>query len=334
VTGAVLSGVPGLAPGTTATVGGEVNPEGNDTRYYVQYGTGSEEFAQTTSMLLGNDAGSGISSVVLGGEGAPPDVLLEGLTGGAVYHYRLVATNEDGTTYGSPQTVTVPPRPAVGPASVSEVTQSSATVTTSVNPEGLHTLYKLEIGTSTAYGTPYSGDAGSGSAQVPLTFDLTELEPGTTYHFLLYAANGDGTSTEADQTFTTAPGPQGFVPVFTITASLPELAFSAAAFPTETGTTTPQRVITIIRHGTEGKTATIIVSVPSAGRLTASGAGLSKATRKATKAGEVTITLKLSKPQQRVLARRHGRKLAEHIKLTFTSSNTETLTRSVTVLFH
>jgi DNA-binding beta-propeller fold protein YncE len=244
VTGAVLSETPGIAPGTTATVGGEVNPEGFDAHYYVQYGSEGEEYAHSAPFLplgvplpQGIDAGSGTAPVVLGGESAPPDVSLEGLAAGGVYHYRLVAYNADGTTYGAAQTVTVLPAPVVGPASVSEITQGSATITTSVNPEGLHTLYELDVGTSTAYGTPYPGDAGSGSGPVLLAFHLSGLHAGDTYHFRLTASNSNGTSTEADQTFTTVPGPQGFVPAFTVTPSLPPLAFTAVAIPAEGGTT-------------------------------------------------------------------------------------------------
>ena len=222
VTGAVLSKVPGVAPSTTAPVGGEVNPEELDTRYYVQYGeTGA--YGQIAPYLpsgvkspQGIDAGSGSKPVVLGSSSgitcglpcqAPPDISLESLTPGATYHYRLVAYNADGTTYGADETVKVLPAPQVGPASVSEVTQESATITTSVNPEGLHTLYNLDVGTSTAYGTPHRGDAGSGSTPVALTFKLSGLHAGDTYHFRLVASSSNGTSGEADQTFETAAKP-------------------------------------------------------------------------------------------------------------------------------
>jgi hypothetical protein len=233
-------------------VGGSLNPEGVDTHYYVQYGT-SEEYGQTmpaswaspeeelhgqAPVPAGLDAGAGVVPVALGGGGSLSNITLEGLTGGTTYHYRLVAYNADGTAYGAPQTVTVLPAPLVGPASVSEITQSSATITTSVNPEGLHTLYALDVGTSVAYDTPYPGDAGSGAAAVVLTFRLNGLVAGDTYHFRLTASNSNGTSSEGDQTFTTLPGPPGFVPSFTLTPSLPMLAFAPVAFPIETGTTT------------------------------------------------------------------------------------------------
>jgi hypothetical protein len=243
----VLSQAPGVAPGTTAPIGGEVNPESLETRYYVEYGE-TETYGQTapylplgTPLPLGIDAGSGEAPVALGQKAGPPDVPLESLTPGATYHYRLVAYNADGTFPGKDKTFMVLPAPQAGPASVSEITQESATITTSVDPEGLHTLYELDVGTSTAYGTPYPGDAGSASAPVALTFDLTGLEPGTTYHLRLTASNSDGSSGEGDQTFTTAPPPPGPPPpVLEIPASMPLLSFTAPVFPVETGPTKPE----------------------------------------------------------------------------------------------
>ncbi len=250
----VLSEAPGVAPGTTATIGGKVNPEELDTHYYVEYGeTGAygqiapyqvrsaeEELNGVYPVPAGLDAGSGSVSVVLGSEPATPDVPLEALTAGKTYHYRLVAYNGDGTVYGADETLKVLPAPAVGPASVSEVTQESATISTSVNPEGLHTLYKLDVGTSAAYGTPHRGDAGSGSAPVALTFHLSGLHAGDTYHFRLTASNSDGSSSEGDQTFTTAAAVVE-VPLELIKppSELGLVSFIPIPFPTEPkGTTT------------------------------------------------------------------------------------------------
>jgi hypothetical protein len=239
VTGTVLSKVPGVAPGTTAPVGGEVNPEELDTHYYVQYGE-TQAYGQIAPYLppgieglpLGIGAGSGGTPVAV-------DIPLEGLAAGATYHYRLVAYNKDGTTYGADMTVKVLPAPRVGPATVSEVTQESATITTSVNPEGLHTVYNLDVGTSTAYGTPHRGDAGSESAPVPLTFKLSGLQPGDTYHFRLTASNSNGESSEPDQTFTTAAKPpEPPLELIKPPLELGLVSVPSIAFPTETGTTT------------------------------------------------------------------------------------------------
>ncbi len=252
VTGAVLSEVPGVAPGTTATIGGEVNPEELDTRYYVQYGE-TEAYGRVAPYPCacrrstegpvagpaGLHAGSGKAPVTLGQKGGRPDISLESLTSRTTYHYRLVAYNADGTTYGADMTVRVLPAP-VGPASVSEVTQSTATISTSVNPEGLHTLYNLDVGTSTAYGTPHPGDAvprlGAGPAHVqpdrpPGRHDLPLPARGLQRRRLEQRIRPDvhdrraaGRAGRTDQT-SVRTGAVSFIPI---------------AFPVETGPTTPE----------------------------------------------------------------------------------------------
>jgi hypothetical protein len=86
------------------------------------------------------------------------------------------------------------------------VTQTSATLTTVVNPDGLPTTYALEVGTEVAPGqiayTPTYGDVQEGE---PQSFSLTGLLPATTYHYRIVATNEDGTVPGSDQTFST-PG--------------------------------------------------------------------------------------------------------------------------------
>ncbi|HEY5045926.1 MAG TPA: hypothetical protein VII53_08730 [Solirubrobacteraceae bacterium] len=90
--------------------------------------------------------------------------------------------------------------------------------------------------------------------------------------------------------------------------------------------------IAVIHHSVKGKTATIAVSVPSAGKLVAAGKGLSQATGKAGKAGTVTVKLRLSKKEQAFLVKRHGRRLKTKITLQFTPTHGAKLKTSVTVL--
>ena len=79
--------------------------------------------------------------------------------------------------------------------------------------------------------------------------------------------------------------------------------------------------ISVRHHTTSGKKASITVSVPSAGRLSASAAGLSSATARTNKAGQVTVTLAVSAVEQRMLARHPGHELAAHVRLRFTPSH-------------
>jgi uncharacterized repeat protein (TIGR01451 family) len=90
--------------------------------------------------------------------------------------------------------------------------------------------------------------------------------------------------------------------------------------------------ITVVRHSVKGKTATIAVSVPSAGKLVATGNGLSKATGRSTAAGTVTVKLTLSKAEQAFLKKHHARRLKATIKLTFSPKKGAKLKTSTTVL--
>ncbi len=90
--------------------------------------------------------------------------------------------------------------------------------------------------------------------------------------------------------------------------------------------------ITVKRHKAKGAKASITVAVPTGGRLTASGPGLSGASARAAKAGSVTLTLALSKQERHMLARHPGHQLAAHVSLRFTSSHGKALTSSTTVL--
>ena len=101
-----------------------------------------------------------------------------------------------------------PQPPTVTTGDASDVGQSSATVSGTVNPNGEDTTYHFDYGTSTSYGqSTGSSGAGSGSAAVPATASLTGLDSGTTYHYRLVAANDAGTTPGGDRTFTTAGQP-------------------------------------------------------------------------------------------------------------------------------
>jgi hypothetical protein len=75
--------------GVSATLNGTVNPNGLATTYYFQYGLNTT-YGTNTSVL---SAGSGTGNVSVNGA-------ISGLTSGIPIHYRLVATNSDGTSYG------------------------------------------------------------------------------------------------------------------------------------------------------------------------------------------------------------------------------------------
>ncbi len=81
----------------TATLNGTVNPHGLTTTVYFQYGTtisyGHTSVSQSKTGNLYQNVSANIS----------------GLTASTTYHFRIVGTNNSGTTYGSDRTFTTQP---------------------------------------------------------------------------------------------------------------------------------------------------------------------------------------------------------------------------------
>jgi hypothetical protein len=103
----------------------------------------------------------------------------------------------------------IPPTVVTGAAS--SVTQTSATLNATVNPNNQTVSdCHFDYGTSTSYETsvPCATLPGSGMSAVAVSAPLSGLSANTTYHFQIVATNPSGTSTGADQTFTTAESPE------------------------------------------------------------------------------------------------------------------------------
>jgi hypothetical protein len=127
ISGAVVAGAPGIGGpsfgsgadntyteavgATTATLSAGVYPNGLETTYYWQYGTTTSYGAQTQPVDTGAGQAPGFATAALAG-----------LAAATTYHYRLVAQNADGTTYGydSQLTTASPPiltaNPSIGGA--------------------------------------------------------------------------------------------------------------------------------------------------------------------------------------------------------------------------
>jgi hypothetical protein len=90
--------------------------------------------------------------------------------------------------------------------------------------------------------------------------------------------------------------------------------------------------ITVVSQNVKGRTATIVVSVPSAGKLTATGKGVSKGAGKAAKAGDVTVKVTLTKAEAAALSKHKGRKLQATIHLTFFPNKGAKLKTTTTVV--
>lgn len=207
-----ISSVPSVttevATGVTDTAGslhGTVNPNGSTvTKCQFEWGP-TNSYGHTTAC---------VESVGSGERDVPVHADLTGLTPGTVYHYRLVATNNSGTTEGSDVTFNVQGPPVVSSLPPFEIARTEAVVGARVNPGFMPTTYHVEYGMSTEYGqsTPESQPLSvADNSYHTVSTRIAGLAPETTYHFRVVAVNAYGTATGENVAFTTftAPSPVG-----------------------------------------------------------------------------------------------------------------------------
>ena len=110
-------------------------------------------------------------------------------TGGANWQTRVASFK-----FSNDPTVTTLPATAV--------TNTSATLNGTVNPNGLPTDYHFEWGTTPAYGNSTAVvSAGSGTLPIAAFAGISGLTPGLTHHYRLTAVNSDGTVNGNDLSF-------------------------------------------------------------------------------------------------------------------------------------
>src|SRR5439155_11583576 len=198
---------------------GSVNPNGQSTSYYFDFGTTTSYGTKTTT----KNAGSGTKSNSVSDN-------VSGLAAGTTYHFRLVASNASGTTFGSDQSFTTSGPPAVETGAAQSIATTTATLTGSVDPRGHSTSWFFEFGTSTSYGTKTaSQNVGSSPGSHPVTVAVSNLTAATTYHYRVVASSSGGTSRGSDMTFMTLP---------TVTITQSDLKTVAGHLARITGTVT------------------------------------------------------------------------------------------------
>jgi phosphodiesterase/alkaline phosphatase D-like protein len=143
-----------------------------------------------------------------------------GLEAATLYHYRVVVKNLTGERKGADATFTTATatEPAVESESAAGVTQTTASLSATINPEFQETTCKgFQYVEEAAFETTgFAGAAevacepeglGSGSAGELTGARLTGLVANTTYHYRAVAENATGVSDGPDETFLTPPNP-------------------------------------------------------------------------------------------------------------------------------
>lgn len=177
---------------TEEVVKARINPDKLATKYHFEYG---ESAAYGTPTPEGE--------VPAGEAFVPVSATLKGLKLGTTYHFRVVAENAAGTTFGPDEEFT---SLLIDSVSATKVGADSATLNALINPAGVPTTYRFEFGESTSYGTSTpapDGNLGAAVGDQSVSARIEHLRPGTTYHYRVVASAEDQSAASSDRTFTT-----------------------------------------------------------------------------------------------------------------------------------
>jgi len=181
---------------TSATLTGSLDADGMPATYHFQYGIGTIYDLETPSASAGSGTGSA----------AVTPVTIDQLQPGRLYHYRLVAENSLGTTFGADRTFTAPAKPLAFGLHSTNVLEKSAVVHAQLKNFDSPTEYFFEYGTSLAYGSSTPVESLPADAAVQdVSAHLSGLSGGTTVHYRLVATNQYGTTKSRDATFEFSP---------------------------------------------------------------------------------------------------------------------------------
>jgi len=178
--------------GTVATFT-DANPDGKVSEYSasIEWGDGASS-AGTVSVSGKGFAVAGTHTYAAGGE----------------YATKVTIDDAGGSKATATSTANVVAPPTVSNVSVLSVTETTATITFTIDPDGEETSYVIDYGHTSSYGlsTPPVGIGANGGPQ-QLSRTLTGLEPGSSYHFDVIATNSltaEGVAA-GDQPFSTTP---------------------------------------------------------------------------------------------------------------------------------
>ncbi len=190
----VSTGSAGAVSSASANLKGSVNPNGSSTSYYFQYGTTTAYGSSTPAGSLS----SGTSSVSV-------KTAASSLSASTTYHFRLVASNAFGTSYG-------------GDSSFKTSTGSSGTGTSDTTPPSAPTSPSATASngqTALSWGASSDNVAvagyrlyrnGSQVAQTPsANFTDTGLTNGTAYSYYVVAYDAAGNVSSPSNTVSVTP---------------------------------------------------------------------------------------------------------------------------------
>jgi hypothetical protein len=168
--------------------------------------------AYGASLPCSSRPGSGIAPVTV-------SATATGLAASSEYHYRVAISYPGGGAHGGDVAFTTlevveppPAPPSVQAEGAAAITETSATLSAKVDPNGVQVgECAFEYGTTASYGSsaPCAPSPGGGQAAVTVSAVISGLTAGNTYHFRVLAVNAGGTTSSKDHSFETliAPAP-------------------------------------------------------------------------------------------------------------------------------
>jgi hypothetical protein len=187
---AVLRGAPDATTEDVAGVGSTdallqatINLAGEAGGYHFIWGTSPTALTNSTPI-----AAAGILSAA-----TVETQELDYLDPSRTYYYKAVADNATGDTTAATvkQFTTSAGPPAVSDTFVSDVTDTTATVHFTIDPEGADTTYVIQYDDGSAEGQTQAVDIGSTPGPQQLTQTLTGLDPGSSYVADVIASNSE-----------------------------------------------------------------------------------------------------------------------------------------------
>jgi uncharacterized repeat protein (TIGR02543 family) len=255
---------------TGATVNGSVSGNGDAT------GTSTTvvfQYSLNPDMSSAVEVSPSSNSTIAGGDQTSYSVskAITGLQTGSTYYFRLKASNNYGTNYGSVLSFTLTAAPTVTSAvpSSGNITATTAKLTGIVNANASSTTsISFKWGTSSSPSTNLSVTPTTvvGNSDTNVEATLTGLNPSTTYYFFLTATNDSGTTNSTEYSFSTIADPAP-----TVTLSAPSNSLLNEPF---TVTVTFSEVVTgftkddlSISGATTGWTAQTAQNVSNGGQI-------------------------------------------------------------------
>ena len=228
----------------------------------------------------------------------------------------------------------------------SDVSQSTATVSGSVNPEGAAVKAHFDFGTTTSYGSTTSDQTiGVANTSQGFSAGLGGLPAGTTIHYRAVVTSDFGTLVGNDQTFTTAaagggnaagPAPVilGVPPAPDLTPPTVTLRLKRISLKRLLKTGKLQLVLTASEASVDVITATV---VPPRARASAAAkkkrrpVTIGRARATFTGPGSKTVSLRLTRRGKAALRHRRSARITVKNKATDTAGNSRTTKTAVTV---